>query len=470
MASVQKPSGPSSATRATQAGSVEGAGTRTDQAQTDAVRSVDQAAGPTEAPGDGYEQGEVKPQLIEVDRSAVTGKAAPAGQSLIGLLGEKQRSDATLQDKQSAEHAEPAPREGHRIILADPTNSPADTLASHSAAVTGAMAYGLERLAEKYPDVEQSFAARFLEMSLVTGALVPKTVLEHEMGHARAVNKAGGDPEIKMTGWMSGYTSYDGLPDDPEGKNRIIASAAGVNQGQINAEHMYKTWARNGSAHYQEAMGYLLNQTNLGLYAARSVARGDGAPSSDDIDSYVRLMNRNGHKISKGQILTIAAATDLASAPVWAALKGQYDFLATGDRHVEIPTFKIGELSATFPNFQTHLTSDGPVVGGQLLVSPEREHPVELSFHTRIDGSAMAVGAKVFDLPITEQMTVNPYLRVTQDRDQGLGCMVGTEVNYRVGDSIDLTGQVEVNHNDLLTEPYGKDNGISAFVGVRVRF
>jgi hypothetical protein len=233
---------------------------------------------------------------------------------------------------------------------------------------------------------------------------------------------------------------------------------------------MYRRWARNGSARYQEAMGYLLAQTNLGLYAARTVARGEGAPSSDDIANYVELMNARGHKISQGQLLAMAACADLASAPVWAALKGQYDFLARGDRRVEIPTFEIGDVSATFPNFQTYLAADGPVIGGQLLVNPEKEHPVELSFHTRYDGSAQAVGAKLYDLALTDDVTVNPYLRVTRDHVHGDGVMVGSEVRYRAGERLDLVGAVEFNHNDLLSEPQGRDQGLSGYVGVALRF
>jgi hypothetical protein len=349
-----------------------------------------------------------------------------------------------------------------------------EALATNSAAVTAATAFALDRFAEKFPHIQTSFAGRFLEMAAVGGLLVPKTVLEHELGHADAVENLGGEvKEVKLTGWASGFTSWN-INDDKEGRKRSIVAAAGLNQETETANYMYKDWAKRGSTDYQEAMAYLLAQSNLGLYAARTLARGDNTPSSDDIAQYVELMQQRGHKISQGQLLAMSAVADLASAPMWAALKGQYDFLLKGERKIDMPSFKIGETQFAYPNMQAYLGADGPVLGGTIIVDPDKKHPIELSAHTRYDATAQAIGAKIYDLALSDGMSVNPYLRVTRDEVNVPGIAVGSELRYTVYESdklaVDMLGQVEFSHNDLLQDIKRKQDGLNAYVGFQVHF
>jgi hypothetical protein len=363
------------------------------------------------------------------------------------------------------------PRAGTDIAIGNPYRD-SEVHASHYGAVSAAMGYALDKFHEKYPDIDRNFAARFLELAVVAGAEVPIMTYSHEMGHFRVAANMGGDPKIDMTGWMSGLTTYN-VPPGATDAQLTAADTAGVNQETLNAVYAFQKWARNGGARYQEAMGYLLAQTNLALYAANTARRtlGGEVKSSDDIANYIEALNRRGNDIQLGHLVAMSLAADLASAPVWAALLGQIKFLVSGERSVEMPALSIGDLKTTFPNLHVLLSSEGPIVGGNVILGPDRKIPVELTFDVRVDKEkAAALGAKLYDIPIGDRVSVNPFLRLSYDERRGPGVMVGTDVEAKITDAVSLTGSVAFRHDDLLAETAGKGNGVDARVGVSFHF
>jgi hypothetical protein len=367
-----------------------------------------------------------------------------------------------------------APKIGTDIPIASPLTDGAANSKDY-AAISAAMGFGLDKLAEKFPDIDKNFATRFLEEAVSTGAQIPLMVVSHEAGHYRDAAADGASPSIQMTGYMSALTSYNEDPAHPfTADQEMIIDAAGVNQEQRNASDMFEKFAANGGARYQEAMGYLLAQTNTALYALNSMrhsAQGDVA-SSDDIQNYISALNAKGDPITKGQLAALTTATDLMSAPVWAALVGQVRFLANGTRDVAMPTISVGDVTATLPNLQTMLTSNGPVVGGQVMIDPQKKIPIEVSAYMRVDQkAAAAVGLKLFDIPLgTDKVTVSPFVRGTYDERSGLGVAAGAEVSAKIFGDVALTGSVEYQKNDLLAEPEGTPDGFSGQVGISVPF
>ncbi|MFZ5468848.1 MAG: hypothetical protein ACOZIN_05360 [Myxococcota bacterium] len=354
------------------------------------------------------------------------------------------------------------------LSIANPVTNPL-AHAEDYGTVTKALGVALDRFAQKYPGVDRRFAGRFLELALGVGAQVPLMVYSHELGHAGEAKRQGMEASARLTGWASGYTSWKSTTT-PTTKEELALFAAGSNQQQLNAEYMYSVWARNGTANTQEALGYLLSQMNTALYAARTVARGGAAPESDDIAAYLDRLQQNGQNLTRGQLLTMSLATDLASAPTLAALFGELRFLATGDRQIEMPTLTIGDVKTTFPHLHTLLTTEGPVLGGTVVVNPDKKLPVEVSFDARVDGSAFAAGAKLYDVPLAKNVTLNPFIRGTMYKDGGAGVMVGTDVRVRVYKDASLTGTVAFRHDDLLAQPQGQKNGVTARVGFSVPF
>jgi hypothetical protein len=100
-----------------------------------------------------------------------------------------------------------APRIGTTVIAANPLTNTAANSADY-AAISSAMGFGMDKLAEKFPDIDKNFAARFLEAAISTGAQVPLMVVSHEAGHAANATAFGADPSIQITGYMSGLTTY----------------------------------------------------------------------------------------------------------------------------------------------------------------------------------------------------------------------------------------------------------------------
>ncbi|CAG0999566.1 hypothetical protein BURK2_02905 [Burkholderiales bacterium] len=311
------------------------------------------------------------------------------------------------------------------------------------------LGFGLEKLADKYPGLNRNFWYRLGEWSLLgVVPLVPYMVFSHELGHYSIGEQFGWDPVPQLTGFASGVTSSGVPPGTTVTPAQSIAfSAGGVNQEEINARVMYTRWALRGNVRYQEAMAYLLAQTNLALYTARTLSLSN-PPSKDDINNYV---TRTG-SLSTGQLLAVAALADLLSGPSWAALIGQYRFLRSGERRVEIPTFTLGGQRLTYPHFQMQLLSGGPVLGGRIFLNPAGRIPVEFTFDTSLSEPGIALGATFHAIPVlTPNLRVSPFIRTTIADPVGIA--VGVDVNYQIAPWIGISGRLGIRKNDLLREP-----------------
>ena len=361
-------------------------------------------------------------------------------------------------------------REPAKLLLGDPF-ADSQVHSAYYAALPEAMDAALQGLSRRYPGVDRGFAARFLELAVSVGVQVPAMTYSHEAWHFREAARQGADPSIEMTGWMSGLTYYHypgGQVASPA--DAAAVAAAGVNQEQLNALYMYERWARNGATSYVEALGYLLAQTNLALYSTMTAwyqSRGVRVADSNDIRAYLNALQQRGESLGTGQLTAMALATDLASAPVWASIVGQVRRLATGEREVRMPVLELGDVKLTFPNTHMLLTPEGPILGADLVVGPDRSVPVKLSLDVRTDLKAVAVGAKLYDLKVAEGVTVNPFLRASLASGKP-GLMVGAEVRAEVGDGVAITGSVEFRHDDLLAGPEGQGNCVTANVGVTI--
>lgn len=339
------------------------------------------------------------------------------------------------------------------------------THASHYAAVPRLVGAALDEFGNKYPAINRNFAGRFLEASALFAAQVPWMVVSHEFGHYRAADKFGWDPSVEITGWPSGVTHYGSSGGATEDQ-RNIASAAGMNQEAINGAYMFRDWARAGEVRYSEAMSYLLAQTNPALYAIRTSVI-DNPASSDDVAAYVRRVNERGIRLSTGQLAAIGLATDLLSAPVWASLIGEGRFLATGDKTVSIPKFELGSTELTFPNFHNYLSTQGPIVGGELFVNPQGRIPLQLSMDVRLDDGATAIGAKAYDLAMSRHISFNPFIRTTVSSEPGI--LLGSDVRLQLNDRFSLIGSASFNARDLLGEVEGRENGLNLSLSIGVR-
>ncbi len=299
---------------------------------------------------------------------------------------------------------------------------------------------------------------------------VPWMVVSHEYGHYRVADREGWDPEVHITGWMSGFTRYT-FPEGarPTNQQRLEASAAGVNQQQLNALYSYRNWAVNGGVRYQEALGFLLAETNVALYALNSLRKGDDTPSSDDIASYVsRLRSAGNDDISTGKIAAMAVAADLCSAPFWAALIGTGRFVATGERRIAIPTFNIGSTEVTYPNFHLLLDSAGPIMGGSMFVNPEGPTPpIELRVDVRSDGSGGAFSSTAHGIELgLSGLRLTPSAGFSYDALRGPGFMAGVNLEYDFSRYLGAYAGVTYYQNFMLDEVSGREDGFHAGGGL----
>ncbi len=353
----------------------------------------------------------------------------------------------------------------HDIPVADPlTNSSA--AASVYALPPAVLAFATDRFAKRFPKIDQSLAYRALEVALTLSGEVPWMVYSHEQGHGRVGRNNGWDVDVTMLSPWSGITSY--TPTGPVTADQQIAfETAGVNQEQLNALKMFRDWGRNGDTSYQEALAYLLAQTNLGLYAIRTSALAH-PPDFDDINAYVNDMKAKGQSLTTFDLAAQATTATLLSAPFWAALVGGTRFLIDGTRRIKLPAIDIGGAHVTLPSFHYLLGVDSRVVGATTFVDWGRPTKIEVSVDERTDRRGGALGLRLDDIPIAPRVTASPFLRVT--KGPALGVYTGTDIEFRLSDRLSLSGEVVYRRHDIRTQPEGMPDGLSFSGGLRARF
>ncbi len=358
----------------------------------------------------------------------------------------------------------------HFVGIGNPMGD-VDVHASVYAFAPAVLGWALEQLARRYPAIDQHLATRFVELALVVGAEVPWMVYSHEGGHYRVARRHGWEASIDLNGWASGLTHYR-FPNGklPTNGEDLEASAAGVNQEQLNALTMFRDWALAGGTRYQEALGFLLAQTNLALYAARTYSLGKNTASSDDIASYVSRLRADGHNVEVPHLLAMAAAADLLSPSFWAALIGGARFLFSGQRQVSVPTVRLGRVELALPHLYMLLTKKGPALGLSTFVNPHGRVPVELGATARTDGSGAAVSARLHHVPLFGPLSVNPFLRLSYQSHQGAGVAVGADLDVEINRHVGLRLGGSYRRNDLLRDVEGKKDGVEAHGAVRLSF
>jgi hypothetical protein len=396
--------------------------------------------------------------------------ATPAGQRLLAHeLAHVVQGPHDIILRQPEEGAESEPetpwfRAPYRLRLENPF-SDVEAHASAYEMVPALLRLMVERLAREYPDLSEGALWRLTEWSATGMALMAHMTYTHEAGgHGGAARRFGWNPDVSLTAPWSGSTSY-GIPADVTvtPAQRSIVTTAGVNQEMINASRIVTTWSLRGEISYQEAMAYLYAQTNLAAYAVRTFALSIGPGGSDDIANYVA--SRPG--MSVGQLMLLAATLDLISGPAWAALIGQYRYLRYGDRSVTMPTFNVGSLRVTVPNWQMLLTTGGPVVGGRFALNAGGRVPVQVSLDTRIGAPGMAIGAQAH-IPATPRLRLSPFARGTATSTGGY--LLGVEVQYDLLDWVGLSGTIGIRQNDLLAEPEGAGEGVFGSAALTLDF
>jgi Domain of unknown function (DUF4157) len=299
---------------------------------------------------------------------------------------------------------------------------------------------------------DEHTAWRLFEWTTASLGLMTAMTYSHEQGHAGAVRRFGGTPDVDLNAPWSGITHYNtpGLSDE----QHLNVTAAGVNQESINASRMVSRWALRRSISYQEAMAYLYAQTNLAAYAARTLALSKKG-GSDDVGNYTS----NQGSVSVGELLALATVADLLSGPAWAALFGQWNYLRHGERQVSIPNVSLGSnLQVTLPNFQVLLGAKGPLLGGRSTLTVNDKFPIELSVDTRLGEGGVAVGGQLH-APLTRSLTLSPFGRLSYGSSEGAGGVLGLEARYMIG-PVGLSATLSYRKADILSAPEGASEGL----------
>ncbi len=361
--------------------------------------------------------------------------------------------------------ATPSPSPGeYRLNLAHPVNDPLAHAANFDLLIPGLFGLGLRALdlGHRTSNPVGGGLIRAGEF-LGTGLLFyGPEVLSHEWGgHVGAANRFGLNGSVSQFGWFSGLSTWSG---SATAQQSLTISAAGVNQQTLNAEATYRRIARTGQFNPQDAWAYLLGQAGTGAYALRSLTQNPPKPSDD-----MRAVASGPQSWPVGGV---AAAGTLTALPSLVALGWTgYQFVVNNKRTLDVPSLRLGSARLSFPNLQTLLTSQGPLLGASTVLSLGTDRPAfQLGLDVRpTNDFALDISARAYGLRIPgSTVEINPYLRATAANPPGI--FGGVEIGFSPHPRIGFTLGAEAGVNDLRGETEGRTNGFGVRGAAVLRF
>ena len=311
-------------------------------------------------------------------------------------------------------------------------------------------------------------------------------VWSHEGGHYNLAKKYGLDPSIEMLSPYSGLTHYS-VPNSIDHKTWLKMDGdlapAGMNQIEFNTQSIYEKMHLSDPKYY-DAISYFVNQIHDSLYIGRSMylEKNGTAPASDDNVAYSKVMTERGMPMKTSDSLVPSLLCNALSVNTWNSLWGAIRYLATGDKNVDLWTFKVGKVEITPPNFSYFRNSKGEAIESIFFINPKGKYPVKLSFASDLDFrgfntdlDTFRVGGQVYNLKIPygfmKNVSFSPYGYINTTHEmKPKGFLVGTGIEVPVTNWMSVTGDVGYAHNDLIKSDLQKSDGINTYLGTKFYF
>ncbi|MEZ0372487.1 MAG: hypothetical protein ACAI44_25575 [Candidatus Sericytochromatia bacterium] len=362
------------------------------------------------------------------------------------------------------------------LILKGTPDSPARIFAAIDAP-SQAVAALYDHLAHKYPELEKNILWRLAKVSTYVAIDVPLMVAGHEMGHGAAALASCPmcDPQVTMTNWMSGYTSYN-TPDDYKLtlQQDLFNSVAGMNQATYTGEEIDRRMHTQG-ADLKDAIGYLANITNSMNYQFKDWIK-NTKPGYNDASTYFQVMEERQKGWNRENLSMLALGVNLLNADFWASLIGSANYIATG-KEVKMPELKIGQFGISAPHLSLIHTYEGPQLNTSIYAHHSGPETLELKYSQLLTpdlGPGFGVEARLYNVAIpgtTNQLFLSPRAGVSV-HDQEVGFKTGLELEYRPAANpyLSLTTGLDYRSNYLPDVYQPKSSGLQGTAGMKISF
>lgn len=295
-------------------------------------------------------------------------------------------------------------------------------------------------VSKKFPKLESSVVWRLAKVATFVGIDVPLMVASHEMGHGGAAVDAcpSCSPMVTMTGWMSGYTSYN-MPDDVRltEQQSLMMSVAGMNQATYNGEEINRRMHTQG-ADVADAVAYLVQITNSMNYQVKDWVK-QSPPGYNDGATYHAFMESRQKGWNQENLSLLAAGVNLLNADFWASLIGTGRYIANG-KQVKLPEVKIGPAYVSMPHFSLMNTFEGPLLNTSVYGHLGSKETLELKYSSLLtpdNGPAMALEARLHQVSVpgtNDSLSFSPRVGLAV-HDQQIGYKAGLGLEFRPGNN-----------------------------------
>ena len=346
-------------------------------------------------------------------------------------------------------------------LLLDP-----EVLAADYALLSRVLGYGIDPIVARTRNIDNqalAIAARVGIGGLSTYLQLLPFVLSHELGHVREAQRQGlgTDLEYPRKHWYrfwSGVTHYRGTVNRPDPDlDSLLRAAAGMNQMSLQNAYMYSESVRSkGKESLPYATANFLSKTNPFFYSFAS-RMGWLPGNDDDVKNYIGDLSKRGVDLNPTTLTLLMGLTTAASGGVWGYGKGLGKYLWSGDLDFEVPTYSLGGVDWSHPDFRVLLSRGGPLVGAQTVANPRGSHPVELSADIGTHTAAAAITGKLFNFkPFGPRVIFTPFGGLSAAREFGGGFRVGTDVRIPIGRGFELMATGAVSKDFLHSELFGR--------------
>jgi hypothetical protein len=369
-------------------------------------------------------------------------------------------------------------KDGPGFTLLNPKLTAEDNFAAFDAPAQTVAAL-FDELSNKFPNVEKNVLYRLAKVGTFVAIDVPLMVASHEMGHAGAAVAScpACSPNVNLTNWMSGYTSYNA----PKGtsltdKQELFMSVAGMNQATYNGEEVDRRMHTKG-ADIADAIEYLVNITNSANYQVKDWIK-NSPPGYNDGATYHAAMEARGKGWNQQNLSMLAVGVNLLNADFWASLIGSVNYIATG-KQVKLPELKIGDVHVSAPNFSLINTTEGPQLNTSIYGHMDTKTTLEVKYSTILtpdNGPSMGLETRLHNLDIPgtkESLSISPRVGISTSNGD-IGFKIGTGIEFRPGNNehMAITAGIDYRRNympDAQLPGNGAD-GLQGTVGLKFNF
>jgi hypothetical protein len=374
--------------------------------------------------------------------------------------------------------AEPGRAGSHRLELLLPAANPAASAdANRCAYITCARlsGKGVELLSDEI-GIASYGLGRVAEVGTTLTLDSLFYAISHELAHKRSANEVGIRTTVDIKPFRygllsSGDTEFQYVPPDVTLAERAMVSAAGVNQGQLNATETWRR-TRNGAC-VTDDISYIYNRLAL-------VAQGWRFDTRDnDISHYVTFLNTQGLNVSHDTLKRNSVAMSILDVPLWEAFCHLSDFLIEGRRRHEPFRVDLGNgWSLHPPHVESYLAGQGEFVNATASLSSDGGFWVHLSLGSDLDATQKLAlldlrRAGIWVVIPAGPVTVSPFVAI--DTDSRLhdcrGRAIGSELRVPLFEQVGIEATVMNARNDLIENTIkDRRNGWYGFFCVSLSF